>query len=97
MFTPKEEVIFFVYLFLELLDVESVWIELSVHKRKLVIGTFYRSPNSTPSILSSIENSVGLAFETNIRDIIITGAFNLDRLSDRTSKKTIKDFVRNTT
>ena len=72
---------------LELLDVECVWVELSVHNRKIVIGTFYRPPNSTPSILPSIVNSIGLAFDTNVRDIIITGEFNLDMLSDRSSKK----------
>ena len=52
-----------------------------------MISTFYRPPNTTPSVLSSIENSVGLAFDTNIRDIIITGDFNLDMLSDRSTKK----------
>ena len=44
--------------------------------------TFYRSPNSTNAILSSIEYSMGLAFETNVSYILITGDFNFDILKE---------------
>ena len=46
--------------------------------KKLLIGTFYRSPSSSNDALIAIENSIGLANDTNIHDILITGDFNLD-------------------
>ena len=52
-----------------------------------LIGMFYRPPNSTNAILSSIEDSIGLAFETNISNILISGDFNLDILKDNSIRK----------
>ena len=49
-----------------------------MHNRKELLGTFYRPPNSNNLIYSSIEDSVGLAFDTNIPNITITGDFNFD-------------------
>ena len=43
-----------------------------VDHKKLLIGTFYRSPNSSNDALIAIENSIGLANDTNIHDILIT-------------------------
>ena len=56
-------------------------------KQIQLIGTFYRPPNSTNAILSSIEDSMGLAFETNISNILITCDFNFDILKDNSSQK----------
>ena len=56
----------------------------------VLIGTFYRPPNSLNAIFSSIEDSIGLAFDSNIQDIIITGDFNLDMMKDSSNRK-IKD------
>ena len=72
---------------LELPDVEYVWLELNSHQRKFLIGTFYRPPNSTAEILLLIEDSIGLAFDTNISNIFITGDFNLDVLKNSSSRK----------
>ena len=63
---------------LELQDIECLWIELSLNRRKILNGTFYRPPNSPASALASIETSMGLAYDTNISDILIVGDFNLD-------------------
>ena len=52
--------------------------EVSINNKKHLIGTFYRSPNSTNQVLTMIEDSIGLAFDTNISDSLITGDFNLD-------------------
>ena len=62
---------------LELEDIECLWIEVTLNHKKLLIGTFYRPPNSPASTLSSIETSIGLAYDTNINDILIVGDFKL--------------------
>lgn len=72
---------------LELRDVECIWVEILTHNKKVLIGTFYRPPNSHSMTLTSIENSVGLAIDTNIENILITGDFNLDMRTDRSSRK----------
>ena len=65
---------------LELPNIECLWVEISIKNKIQLIGTFYRPPNSTNAILSAIEDSIGLAFDTNISNILITGDFNLDIL-----------------
>ena len=77
---------------LEVPNIECLWVEISTKNKIQLIGTFYRPPpppppNSTNAILSSIEDSIGLAFETNISNILITGDFNLDILKDNSSQK----------
>ena len=72
---------------LELPDVQCVWLELNSHHRKFLIGTFCRPPNSSAEILSLIEDSIGLAFDTNVNNIFITGDFNLDILKNSSSQK----------
>ena len=73
---------------LELPNIECIWIEITVHHRKILLGTFYRPPNSPAQTLSSIEDSIGLSFDNNINDVFITGDFNLDTLKN-TSNQTI--------
>ena len=70
-------------------NIECVWIEVSVHNKKLLLGTFYRPPNSPQEVLSSIEDSISLAFDTNIQHILITGDFNLDILKQPFNKKVL--------
>ncbi|MCU7801409.1 MAG: endonuclease/exonuclease/phosphatase family protein, partial [gamma proteobacterium symbiont of Lucinoma myriamae] len=65
---------------LEILNAESVWIEIRLKNKRLLVGTFYRPPNSDQSVLSNIERSIDLAMDTGIHDIIILGDFNLDML-----------------
>ena len=59
----------------------------SIKNKIQLIGTFYRPPNSTNAILTSKEDSIGLAYETNISNILITGDFNLDILKENSSRK----------
>ena len=47
----------------------------------------YRPPNSDASCASSVEDSIALAVDTGISDIIITGDFNFDVLSSQTARK----------
>ena len=48
-----------------------------MHNRKELLGTCYRPPSSNTLVYSSVEDSVGLAFDTNIANIT-TGDFIFD-------------------
>ena len=72
---------------IELPNIECVWVEVIVQGRKQLIGTFYRPPNSSNAVMTSIEDSIGQAFDTNIQNILITGDFNLDILKDNSKNK----------
>ena len=72
---------------IELPNIECLWIEVSTHNKKILLGTFYRPPNSTQDALTSIEDSISLAYDTNIQNILITGDFNLDVLKSSSNKK----------
>ena len=63
---------------LEIIGVECIWIEITVSNRPLLFGAFYRPPNTTPQQHSALTDSIHLAFDTGIQDIIITGDFNLN-------------------
>ena len=52
-----------------------------------LFGLFYRPPNSDANYLSAIENSIYLAVDTGIRDIILTGNFNFDMQKTHTAIK----------
>ena len=66
---------------LEPRDTECMWIEIQLNHTRLLFGLFYRPPKSDMSYYSSIEDSISLAMDTQINNIIITGDFNLDILS----------------
>ena len=72
---------------LELQNTECIWVEIFVDHKKPLIDTFYRSPNSSNDELIAIENSIGLANDTNIQYILITGDFNLDIFKPNTWSK----------
>ncbi|MEW8548570.1 MAG: endonuclease/exonuclease/phosphatase family protein, partial [Candidatus Thiodiazotropha sp.] len=71
---------------LEVLNVESVWIEIRLNHKRLLVGTFYRPPNSDHSVMSNIERSIDLAVDTGISDIIIMGDFNYNMLKQTSSR-----------
>ena len=58
---------------LELQNLECVRVEITTYYKKVLIGTFYRPSNSPNDTMTQIENSVGLALDTNIQDILIIG------------------------
>ena len=63
---------------LELNGVECIWIELTLKHKKVLLGTFYRPPNVSAVYNNVIEDSVSLACNSGIKDIIITGDFNFN-------------------
>ena len=72
---------------LEIRGLENIWIELANNHKRILFGIFYRPPNSDANYFSNIEDSLALAVDTAISDIIVTGDFNLNILSARTSRK----------
>ncbi|KAK3087298.1 hypothetical protein FSP39_004356 [Pinctada imbricata] len=75
----------------ELPGLECIWIEIKNRHNHLLCGTFYRPPNSQSNVWDLIENSIELAFDSNIKDIIITGDFNENQLDP--SKSKIRDIT----
>ena len=73
---------------IELRNIERIWIEVMLHNKKHLICTFYRPPSSSNAVLSSVEDSVGLAFDTNIDGILVSGGFNRDLSKCTISRKT---------
>ena len=72
---------------LEVNDLECIWLELKVKHKPILFGVFYRPPNSNAAVLSSIHDSIGLAVDTQIKDIVVTGDFNLDFLKPASRSK----------
>jgi hypothetical protein len=73
---------------LELNNVECIWIEVFLSKNKSILfGVFYRPPSADSLYMKSIEDSIGLARETRINDIIITGDFNINALVAPSARK----------
>ena len=72
---------------LEVNTIECIWLELNINNKKILVGTFYRPPNSTPLILADIDNLIGLAIDTGIQDVLILGDFNLHFLNIQSKSK----------
>ena len=72
---------------LEQNGIECLWIELVLKHKHILFGLFYRPPSSNTAYLSSIEDSVHLAIDTGIQEIIVTGDFNCNMLNAQLSVK----------
>ena len=72
---------------LEPVGIECIWIELTLKHKHILFGLFYRPPNSDSTYFTSIEDSIHLAVDTGIQDIIVTGDFNFNMLSAQLSAK----------
>ena len=68
-------------------NLECIWIEILLRNKRVLFGTFYRPPNSDSTYYSLLEESIGLAYDTRIRDIIITGDFNINILTAEGNRK----------
>ena len=67
--------------------VESIWIELSLKHKHILFGVFYRPAYSEAVIFSAIEDSINLAVDSGVNDIIITGNFNLNMQNVQSARK----------
>ena len=72
---------------LEIRGIETIWIEIITKHKHILFGSFYRPPSSDLMYYSGIEDSIHLAVDTGINDIIITGDFNFNMLNIQTSRK----------
>ena len=61
---------------LEVQDLEAAWDEIRVKSKTLLVGGFYRPPNSNAAYFELISESIDRAYNTNIIDIFILGDFN---------------------
>ena len=73
---------------LEFNHIECIWIEVTPNKNKSILfGVFYRPPSADSAYMKAIEDSFGLACDSCVNDVIITGDFNLNLLSPASSTK----------
>ena len=72
---------------LELQNIENIWIELANSHKRILLGLFYRPPNSDAAYLAYIEDSISLAIDTCIPELIITGDFNLNLFNQESFRK----------
>ena len=74
---------------LEINNLKCIWVEIKLsNSRNVLYGVFYRPPNSSAMYASLLEDSIGLAVDTNITDIIIMGDFNLNIMDQSHYRKT---------
>ena len=67
---------------LEIRWLEAVWIEILMNSREVLLGGFYRPPNSGADYVDLITESIDNAYNSNIIDVIILGDFNYNMASD---------------
>ena len=72
---------------LEPIGIECIWVELVLKHKHVLFGLFYRPPNSDLNYNSTMEDSIHLAVDTGINDIIITGDFNLNMFNSQSARK----------
>ena len=61
---------------LEIHRLVAVWVELQIKRKRILVGGFYKPPNSNSDYFDLLKESVDRACSTDIPDIIITGDFN---------------------
>ena len=72
---------------LEIINIECIWIELKFHSKTVLFGLFYRPPNTNALEHSNILDSIHLAIDSGIDNIIITGDFNLNTNNQQSLNK----------
>ncbi len=72
---------------LEIIGIECIWIELVLLTKHILFGVYYRPPNTNALQHSRIVDSIHLAVDTGISDIIITGDFNINMSNSEQSRK----------
>ena len=70
----------------EIRGLEAVWVEIQRKSKKVLIGGFYRPPNSNTQYFNHINESIDRAYNTHIADVIILGDFNYNMLQDNNNK-----------
>ncbi len=63
---------------ISLIGLESVWIELRTHQRKIIIGGIYRPPDSNNAYWTLLEESIDRAFNQTCDNLLVAGDFNIN-------------------
>ena len=63
--------------------VETLWVEVRMNQRTLLLGNMYRPPNATSSVLDSLELMLERAVSER-KEVILMGDFNLNLLAHST-------------
>ena len=71
---------------LEIRGLQAVWVEILIESKKVLVGRFYRPPNSDTHYFNLIIGSIDRAHNTNIPDIIILRDFNDNMLCNKNNK-----------
>ncbi len=71
---------------LSLNGLESLWIELIVNNKKLLIGGIYRPPDSNNNDWLLLEESIDRAFNQVCENIIVAGDFNINVQQSNSNK-----------
>jgi hypothetical protein len=72
---------------LEVLGVECVWVEIKISKNHpVLIGTFYRPPDSLNYTFDLIEHSIYLVVDTGVNTIVVLCDYNEDQLKPQNNK-----------
>ena len=71
---------------LQIGNLECIWLEIKIKNKKYLYGTFNIPPNSNLQTWDELDQSIDLALN-NTHDIIITGDFNINQLSDNHRNK----------
>ena len=72
---------------LDLRGIECIWIELTLKRKHILFGLFYRPPNSDSECYIAIADCIHLAADSGSEDIVITGDFNFNMLNTQSSRK----------
>ena len=73
---------------LEVQGLEATMVEIRVKSKSLLVGWFYRPPNSNAAYFDLISESIDRAYNTNIIDIFILGDFNYNLATTNANKMT---------
>ena len=68
-------------------NVECIWIEITNRNKHLLFGVFYIPPNADSEYFSLMDTSLNLAIDTEHNNIIATGDFKLNMLTNNTARK----------
>ena len=72
---------------MEIRGIESILIEVIHNHKSILFGLFYRPTNADGQNFSNIEDSISLAIDTGISNLIVICDFNLNFLNAQTRRK----------
>ena len=64
-----------------------IYVKNGIFYNRILYGLFYRPSNADSQYFSNIEDSIALAIDTAISDIVITGDFNFNFLNTQAKRK----------